>query len=209
MRISWIIHKIYVGKDKMKGEAEKALLGLKLEAEKCKRCDLYKTRTNVVFGVGPATAKVVLVGEAPGFWEDKQGAPFVGAAGKNLDALLHEAGLRREDVYITNVVKSRPPGNRDPTDEEIEACRPFLEGQISAIKPKLVVALGRIAARELLGRPVTMSKEHGSLLDCTYAGVNFKLFLTYHPAAAIYSGRTKQELQANFLKLKQILKTMA
>jgi len=186
----------------------RVLRQLEAEAQKCRRCELYKTRTNVVFGVGPVTAKVMLVGEAAGFWEDQEGVPFVGAAGKNLNALLHEAGLRRENVYITNAVKARPPGNRDPTDEEIEACRPFLEGQISVIKPKLVVALGRIAARELLGRYVSMGREHGSLLDCTYAGQKFKLFLTYHPAAGIYSGATKLQLQADFKKLGQLLKSM-
>lgn len=185
--------------------AKKILLKLEKEAKVCQCCMLHKTRTNVVFGVGPPTADVMIVAEAPGFWEDQKGVPFVGAAGKNLDALLEEAGLRRDDVYITNVVKARPPGNRDPTDEEIEACRPILEGQISAIKPKLVVALGRIAARELSGRPVTMGKEHGALLDCSYAGVKFKLFLTYHPAAAIYSGRMRLELKNDFTKLREII----
>lgn len=186
----------------MTNEAEKILQTLKSEAEKCKR--LYDG-ANLVFGVGPATAKVILVGEAPGYQEDKQGVPFVGAAGKNLNDLLEEAGLKREDVYITNVVKARPPGNRDPTDEEIEACRPFLEGEISVIKPKLVVALGRIAAKELSGRPVTMGKEHGSLLDCDYGGVNFKLYITYHPAAAMYSGRMKLELKKDFVKLREVI----
>jgi uracil-DNA glycosylase family 4 len=186
----------------MTNEVEKILQSLKSEAEKCKR--LYDG-ANLVFGVGPATAKVILVGEAPGYQEDKLGVPFVGAAGKNLNDLLEEAGLKRDNVYITNVVKARPPGNRNPTDEEIEVCRSFLEGEISAIKPKLVVALGRIAARELSGRPVTMSKEHGSLLDCTYAGVNFKLFMTYHPAAAIYSGRMKLELKNDFVKLRGVI----
>jgi DNA polymerase len=186
----------------MENEAEKILLRLRLEAEKCR--GLYDG-ANLVFGVGPATAKVILVGEAPGYQEDKQGVPFVGAAGKNLNELLDGAGLRRDDVYITNIVKARPPGNRDPTDEEIEACRPFLEGEISAIKPKLVVALGRIAARELSGRPVTMGKEHGALLDCGYASVKFKLFMTYHPAAAMYSGRMKLELKNDFIELRKIL----
>lgn len=190
----------------MKSGAEKTLQKLRSEAETCQRCVLHKTRTNVVFGVGPATAKAMLVGEAAGYWEDQQGVPFVGAAGKNLNTLLNEAGLRREDVYITNVVKDRPPGNRDPTDEEIKACRRYLEGQISAIKPKLVIALGRIAARELLGRYVSMGREHGELLDCTYAGVKFKLFLTYHPAAALYGAEAKQALQEDFKKLGQIIK---
>jgi uracil-DNA glycosylase family 4 len=188
--------------------AKKILLKLEKKVKVCQGCILHKTRTNVVFGVGPPTADVMIVAEAPGYWEDKLGVPFVGAAGKNLNALLDEAGLRREDVYITNVVKARPPGNRDPTDEEIEVCRPFLEGQISAIKPKLVVALGRIAARELSGKPVTMSREHGSLLDCDYAGVRFKLFMTYHPAAAIYSGRMKLELKNDFVKLRKILREL-
>jgi uracil-DNA glycosylase family 4 len=190
----------------LKNEVEKTLLSLKSEAEKCR--GLYDG-ANLVFGVGPATAKVILVGEAPGYQEDKQGVPFVGAAGKNLNELLEIAGLRREEVYITNVVKVRPPGNRDPTDEEIKACRPFIEGEISAIKPKLVVALGRIAAKELSGNPVTISKEHGSLLDCGYAGVKFKLFMTYHPAAAMYSGRMKLDLKNDFTKLSKILRNFS
>jgi uracil-DNA glycosylase family 4 len=192
----------------MRRDPEGILEELRSKAERCDRCELCKTRTNLVFGAGPASAEVMLVGEAPGFWEDQAGIPFVGAAGKNLNELLQEAGLRREEVYITNVVKSRPPGNRDPTEEEIAACRPFLQGQISAIRPKLIVALGRIAAGELLGRPVTMSREHGTLVDGSYAGVNFKLFLTYHPAAGIYSGRTKLELQDDFRKLGKILKSL-
>ena len=150
----------------------------------------------------------MLLGEAPGLNEDRQGKPFVGAAGKTLNGLLQSAGLKREKVYITNAVRCRPPENRDPTDDEIETCSTYLQRQMRMMKPKLVVALGRIAARALLGRHVSVGREHGSLLDCTYAGVSFKLFLTYHPAAAIYSGRTKQELQADFLKLNQILKTM-
>jgi DNA polymerase len=193
---------------KMKSDAEKTLLSLKSEAEKCKRCGLYKTRTNVVFGIGPATAKVMLVGEAAGFFEDKQGVPFVGAAGKNLNALLREAGLKREDVYIGNVLKCRPPRNRPPLPDEIEACRPFLEGQISTVEPELVITLGRTAARALLSKNVVMGREHGTLLDCTYAGVKFKLFLTYHPAAALYGAEAKQKLQTDFKKLGQLISKM-
>jgi len=193
----------------MKSDAEKTLQKLRSEAETCQRCGLHKTRTNVVFGVGPATAKVMLVGEAAGFFEDKQGVPFVGAAGKNLNALLHEAGLKRGTVYIGNVLKCRPPNNRAPLPDEIETCRLFLEGQISAIKPKLIVALGRIAAGALLGKNVVMGREHGTLLDCSYAGVKFKLFVTYHPAAALYGAGAKEGLQADFKKLGQIIKSMA
>lgn len=189
-------------------EVEKKLRQLEIEAEACKRCRLHKTRTNVVFGVGPATAEIMLVGEGPGFTEDQTKVPFSGAAGKHLNELLREAGLEREKVRITNVVLCRPPNNRDPFPDEIEVCRSFLEGQISAIKPKLVIALGRIAARELLGRYVVMGKEHGRLLDYTYAGASFKLFLTYHPAAALYGTKTKQRLQADSRKLRSILKSL-
>lgn len=189
-----------------KNEIEKVLEKLKSKAETCQRCRLHKTKTRIVFGVGPATADIMIVSEAPGYWEDQRGEPFVGAAGKNLNALLLQAGLKREEVYIANILKCRPPANRDPLPDEIEACRPLLEGQISAIKPKFIIALGRISAGELLGRPVTMSKEHGSLVDCTYAGTSFKLFPTYHPAAGIYSGRTKLELQNDFRKLGEMFK---
>jgi len=181
---------------------------LEAKAKVCQRCRLHKTRTNVVFGDGPPTAEVMIVSEAPGFWEDQRGVPFVGAAGKNLNALLLEAGLRREEVYIANTLKCRPPGNRDPLPDEIEACRSFLEEQISTIKPKLVIALGRISAKELLGRYVVMGREHGALLDCTYASASFKLFLTYHPAAALYGAETKQRLQADFRKLGSVLKSL-
>ncbi len=187
----------------------KVLHKLEVKAKACRRCRLHKTRTNVVFGDGPSTANVMIVSEAPGFWEDQKGVPFVGAAGKNLNALLFEAGLRREEVYIANILKCRPPQNRDPLPDEIEACRQFLEGQISAIKPKLVVALGRIAGRTLLGRYMVMGKEHGRLLDRTYASASFKLFLTYHPAAALYGAETKQRLQADFRKLGSVLKSLA
>ena len=181
---------------------------LEAEAKVCQRCGLHKTRTNVVFGSGPADAKIMLLGEAPGFTEDKTEIPFSGAAGKHLNDLLREIGLRREELYVTNVALCRPPRNRDPLLDEIEACQRFLEGHISTIRPKLVVALGRIAARVLLGRYVSMGEEHGALLDCTYAGTSFKLFTTYHPAAAIYGVETKRKLRADFLKLKRILKTL-
>lgn len=184
---------------------EEKLRKLEIEANACKRCRLHETRKNVVFGVGPANAKIMLLGEAPGSMEDKSGVPFSGAAGKKLDGLLNEAGLRRADVYITNVVLSRPPQNRVPLPDEVEACRAFLDGHISIIKPKLIVALGRTAAGVLLGRKVVMGEEHGKLLDRTYAGVKFKLFLTYHPAAALYGAQNKIKLREDFAKLAKIL----
>jgi uracil-DNA glycosylase family 4 len=186
----------------------KSLDELEKEAEKCKRCPLHKTRTKLVFGDGSPKSKIIFVGEAPGYWEDQRGKPFVGAAGKFLDSLLETAGLKREEIYICNTLKCRPPGNRDPQPEEIEACKPFLVGQLSFLKPKLVVALGRFSAGELLGRNVSMSAEHGKLLDCTFAGLRFKLFLTFHPAAGLYSGSVKDLLVSDFRELAKVIKEL-
>lgn len=174
----------------------------------CSLCRLHRSRKNAVPGEGPLEAKVMFVGEAPGYNEDVQGKPFVGSAGKFLGELLQVAGFQRENVYITNVLKCRPPENRDPADDEIETCTTnYLQKQVAMINPKLIVALGRIAARTLLNRYVVMGKEHGKLLDCTYASTSFKLFLTYHPAAALYGAETKQRLQADFRKLGSVLKS--
>lgn len=175
----------------------------------CSLCRLHRSRKNAVLGEGPLDAEVMFVGEAPGYNEDVQGKPFVGSAGKFLGELLQAVGFQRENVYITNVVKCRPPENRDPADDEIETCtRNYLQKQVAIINPKLIVALGRIAARTLLNRYVVMGKEHGKLLDCTYAGASFKLFLTYHPAAALYGAETKQRLQTDFRKLESLLKSL-
>ncbi len=175
----------------------------------CSLCGLHRSRKNAVPGEGPLDAKVMFVGEAPGYNEDVQGKPFVGSAGKFLGELLQVAGFQRENVYITNVVKCRPPENRDPADDEIETCTTnYLQKQVAMINPKLIVALGRIAARTLLNRYVVIGKEHGKLLDCTYAGASFKLFLTYHPAAALYGAETKQRLQTDFRKLGSLLKSL-
>jgi len=180
---------------------DEKLRQLEAEAKACKRCRLHKTRTNVVFGSGTADTEIMLLGEGPGFTEDQTKIPFSGAAGKHLNSLLHEAGLKREDLYVTNIVLCRPPQNRTPLPDEIEACRRFLEGHILVIKPKLIVALGRTSARALLGRNIIMGNEHGTLHSCTYAGVDFKLYITYHPAAALYGAKAKQTLQEDFKKL--------
>lgn len=171
----------------------------------CTLCRLHKSRKNAVPGEGSYHAKIVFVGEGPGRMEDLHGVPFYGAAGKFLNELLKMAELRRENVYITNTVKCRTPENRVPLDDEIEICTSnYLKKQIVMIKPKLVVALGRTSARELLDRDIVMGKEHSALLNCTYADVKFKLFLTYHPAAALYGAEAKQRLQEDFKKLGQI-----
>src|SRR5207237_3748951 len=128
------------------------------EAATCTRCRLSAGRTQVVCGVGNPSADLMFIGEAPGFHEDRQGEPFVGAAGQLLTRLLGEIGLRREDVYICNVVKCRPPGNRDPLPDEIEACRPFLAGQIENIEPRVVITLGNFATRVILDKQVSIRR---------------------------------------------------
>lgn len=174
----------------------------------CTLCRLHSSRENAVPGEGPLDAEILFCGEAPGYNESLQGKPFVGSAGKFLNELLQIAKLRREDVYITNIVKCRPPRNRVPLDDEIETCTTnYLQKQFAMIKPKLVIALGRTAAGALFEKSVIMGKEHGKLLDCTYAGLKFKLFITYHPAAALYGAEAREKLKADFEKLRQILKS--
>ena len=159
-------------------------------------------RTNLVFGVGNPQARVLIVGEAPGKNEDLQGEPFVGAAGKKLDALLKIAGLDRErDVYIANVLKCRPPGNRDPRPEEIQACTPFLREQTRTIDPEFIVTLGNFSTKFILKTQVGITHLHGKL---QMAG-KFKVFPIYHPAAAIYD-RTKQAaLEEDFATLGRLI----
>jgi DNA polymerase len=172
--------------------------------EGCTRCDLAKSRTRVVVGEGPLDAEVMFIGEAPGKNEDLQGRPFVGRAGEVLNRLLKEIGLQRSEVYITNIVKSRPPGNRNPTKEEIMACRPWLMEQIKRINPRLMVLLGRVAAESFLGRPVAMAREHGRFLRVFVAelGREYKAFITYHPAACVYNKRLEAALKEDFRQLK-------
>lgn len=174
----------------------------------CTLCELHKTRTNAVPGEGPENADIMLIGEAPGYNEDQQGRPFVGDAGDILTDLLEKAGLDRSEVFIGNVIKCRPPKNRDPTEEEIETCSPYLKKQIRNIKPKIIVTLGRFAAKLLLDRSVKVSKEHGKLEESNYAGWTCKLFISYHPAAALYGANVNKKLEEDFEKLKDIIKNL-
>lgn len=167
----------------------------------CQKCSLSKTRTNLVFGVGNPEAKLMFVGEAPGYYEDQQGEPFVGAAGQLLDKLLASIGLARDDVYIANVLKCRPPGNRDPLPEEIETCKPYLFEQIEIIKPKVVATLGNFSTRLILDKAVSISKVHGQKLQ----GNGYYIFPIYHPAAALYMRTTLNDLEKDFLSLKELL----
>ncbi len=161
-----------------------ALEELRTIASSCTRCRLARGRTQVVFGVGDADADVMFVGEGPGYHEDRQGEPFVGAAGQLLTTLLGEIGLRRDEVRITNTVLCRPPGNRDPMPDELESCRPYLTQQVELVDPKVIVTLGNFATRVILDRPVSISRVRG-----TRSSFQGRLVIpTFHPAAVLRSG---------------------
>ncbi|MGH3008250.1 MAG: uracil-DNA glycosylase [Gaiellaceae bacterium] len=171
----------------------------------CTRCRLAEGRTQVVFGAGNPRADLMFVGEAPGFHEDKQGIPFVGQAGKLLDGLLAGVGLKRDDVYIANVLKCRPPGNRDPQADEIESCEPHLFKQIELIEPKVIATLGNFATKLLSGRPLGITRVHGQEQELTIAGRSVVLYPLYHPAAALYTRAMLKVLEADFARLPEIL----
>jgi DNA polymerase len=166
----------YASGDKGCGSA--ALLAIREDVGECDRCNLGPGRTKLVFGVGNASAELMFVGEGPGADEDRQGEPFVGKAGQLLTKMIEAMGFRRDDVYIANVVKCRPPGNRDPEPDEIAACEPFLKAQIAAVQPKVLVALGRFAVQTLLRDPTPITRQRGRWRD--YEGV--RLMPTFHPA---------------------------
>ncbi len=168
----------------------------------CQRCKLAKLgRSQVVFGVGNPRASIMFVGEAPGFYEDQQGEPFVGAAGKLLNELLQSAGLSRSEIYIANVIKCRPPNNRDPEPDEVETCKPFLLQQIEMIQPKVVCTLGNWATRTLLEKNVGITKVRGQAIRRE----KFVIFPLLHPAAALHQGNLRDPLEEDFRKLKAYL----
>jgi uracil-DNA glycosylase family 4 len=185
--------------------AEAELLGYRDEVAGCTRCPLAQGRTQVVFGSGDPGADLMFVGEAPGFHEDKQGVPFVGAAGKLLDQLLGEIGLTRADVFVANVLKCRPPGNRDPMPEEIEACESHLWRQIELIQPRVVGTLGNFATKLLSGRPTGITRVHGQEQETTLGGRRVLLYPLYHPAAALYTPRMLEVLRSDFARLPELL----
>jgi DNA polymerase len=176
---------------------------LKQEAMSCTKCHLCGTRTNVVFGVGNPHAELVIVGEAPGANEDRLGEPFVGRAGQLLDAMLEAIDLQRKDIYICNILKCRPPNNRDPAPEEVAQCTPYLERQIGYIKPKLILAVGRIAAHYLLGVDTALGKLRGQRLK--FANTETDLFVTYHPAYLLRNPRDKAKAYQDLLQVKAFL----
>jgi len=175
------------------------------EASGCTACRLSQGRTQVVFGVGNARADLMFVGEGPGFHEDKQGEPFVGAAGQLLTRMLSDIGLAREDVYIANVVKCRPPGNRDPLPDEIDSCKPWLDGQIRNIDPRVIVTLGNFATRFMLDRQVSISRVRGQRFEIDGRTV----VPTFHPAAILHGGGESsaqfQSLRDDFQAVRAIM----
>ncbi len=177
-----------------------ALSQLYQEIALCRRCDLYKTRTKAVPGEGPEDADIVFIGEAPGWHEDQQGRPFVGPAGQYLNKLLDSIGLKREQVYITNIVKSRPANNRDPLPAEITACRPWLDKQIELIKPKMIITLGRYSmALFFPGKGI--SKIHGK--PQKKDGVIY--YPMYHPAAALHQWSLRETIETDMKQIPRLL----
>ena len=191
MRLVGEIHNIHMSLDE-----------LNKEIKNCRKCRLCETATQAVPGEGNPRAEVFFVGEGPGFNEDKEGRPFCGAAGKFLDEMLKENGFSRDDVFIGNIVKHRPPGNRDPLPDEVEACIPWLNSQIEAIKPKIIVTLGRHSMHHFLPDAGSISLVHGKAFK-----KDGKLFLTlYHPAAGLHQGNLKETIRADFKNIKKLMK---
>jgi len=165
----------------------------------CMKCDLGKTRKNFVFGKGDPKSKIVFIGEAPGADEDAQGIPFVGRAGKLLDEILRDHNFKTEEVYICNILKCRPPGNRDPLPDEIASCEPYLIRQLEMIKPKMIVALGRIAAQTLLRNNTPIGKMRGN----TYLYNEIPFFVIYHPAAILRNPNWRKDVDQDMMKIRR------
>ena len=182
-----------------------ALDALREEVECCSRCVLHDSRTRAVFGEGDPGADLMFVGEAPGYHEDQQGRPFVGQAGKLLEQLLASIQLTREQVYIANVLKSRPPNNRDPRPEEIEACQPYLWRQIALIKPRVICTLGNFATKLLSGNPAGITRVHGHPQVAEIGGHKTYLYPIFHPAAALYTPSMLTTLKEDFQRLPELL----
>jgi uracil-DNA glycosylase family 4 len=181
-------------------ESEKEILEIRKQIATCTKCKLYLSRNKIVPGEGPVNCEIMFIGEAPGFHENEQGKPFVGAAGQFLDTLLEKAGLKRENVFITNVVKCRPPANREPEAEELDACRPYLEAQITAIDPKVIVTLGRFSMANFIENgKISFIHGHSRM-------INGRLIVPmYHPAAALHQPDLRNVLLEDFSRLPALL----
>lgn len=177
------------------------------EVHICKRCALWKNRNNPVVGEGNLNSEIMFIGEAPGRNEDRQGKPFVGTAGKVLDEMLLSVGLKRNDVYITNIVKCRPPNNRNPLVEEIKKCSLYLDKQIEIIRPTLICTLGNFAAKYILKKydfkPSQISKIHGQVFEVKGISGGVKIIPLFHPAALIYNQKLKKKMEADLIVIKK------
>jgi uracil-DNA glycosylase family 4 len=191
-------------------ERREALKVLFAQASTCTRCpELAATRHTVVFGSGNANAELMFVGEAPGASEDQQGVPFVGQAGKLLERLLGEIGLARADVFIANVLKCRPPGNRDPLPIEIENCREYLFGQVELVAPRIICSLGNFSTKLLRGDPAGITRVHGQAEVIVLGRRAVRLYPIFHPAAALYTPRMLETLREDFARIPQLLRLPA
>ena len=179
------------------------------EILRCRRCNLWRGRRNAVPGEGSLEPLAVFIGEAPGYWEDLKGRPFVGAAGRLLDETLLSVGFSRKDIYITNILKCRPPGNRDPRPEEVKACTPFLDRQLEVIRPKIIVTLGRHSARYILSKAgYTISgitAARGRIYRAIFWDREVHILPTFHPAAALYNVRLRKYLEGDLKLLRREL----
>lgn len=197
-----------------KGQTTKGYEGLERIAksiEGCTKCKLHSTRTKIVFGEGSAKAEIMFIGEGPGADEDKQGRPFVGKAGQLLTSLIEKLGLRREAVYIANIVKCRPPNNRDPEDDEKSACMPYLEAQIGSIRPRVIIALGKIATHKLMGNdePIakfSIMKVRGTFFQYHQGDLVIPVMPTYHPSYLLRNSQAKWDVWNDAQRVMKMLK---
>ena len=192
----------------MSADAERRreqLIALYREVSECTRCPLHEGRTKAVFGAGNSDADLMFVGEAPGAEEDRQGLPFVGRAGQLLNQLLEGIGMKREDAFIANILKSRPPGNRDPQPDEIEACWPYLERQISLIEPRVIATLGNFATKKITGSQTGITRVRGTPQVHPIGGRTVFVFPLLHPAAALRTPSLVDTLREDFAKLPALL----
>ncbi len=187
-------------------ERRRQLVDLYKEVQDCTRCPLHETRTKAVFGAGNADADLMFVGEAPGAEEDRQGLPFVGRAGQLLNQMLEEIGLARDDVFIANVLKSRPPGNRDPLPDEIQACEPYLFEQVRLIEPRVVCTLGNFATKLLSGSPTGITRVRGTPQVHALGERTVYLLPLFHPAAALRTPAVKETLRSDFATIPELLR---
>lgn len=174
------------------------------QIKRCQNCPLYKGTTQAVPGEGSPNAEIMFIGEGPGYWEDQKGRPFVGLAGQLLDKMINMIGFKRQDVFIANVVKHRPPENRDPLPQEITACGEWLDKQIEIIDPKMIVTLGRFSMAKF-AEDVSISKVHGTSRIVNFKNKKIIVAFMYHPAAALRAGAVLQSLKADFSKIPQML----